>query len=65
MVPEKIFNGFLPYMGMAAIWFMWPRCSDYASIPPIHWGSIRILALIGPVASEEKSFEEFSLYESM
>ena len=32
-VPEKIFEGFLPYMGMAAILVMWPELFIYTLIP--------------------------------
>ena len=48
-------------MGMAAIWVMWPRCGEQASVPPIHWGPIWNLALIGPVVSEENTFEKIFL----
>ena len=35
LVPEKkIFKGFLPYMGKAAILVMWPRCSEQNIVPP-------------------------------
>ena len=44
-------------MGMAAILVMWPRCSEQSFIPHTHWGSIWILALIGPAVSEKKAFE--------
>ena len=46
-VPEKkIFEGFLPYMGVAAI-----------LVPPTQGGSTYNLALTGPAVSEKKMFE--------
>ena len=60
---EEDFKGFLPHVGMSAILVMWPRCGEYTSVPPIHWGSIWNLAPIGTVVSEEITFEELSLYE--
>ena len=45
-VPEKIFEGFLPYMGVAAI-----------LVPPTKGGSTYNLALIGTAVSEKKMFE--------
>ena len=37
---------------------MWPRCGKQTFVPPAHEGSIWNLALIGPVVSEEKTFDE-------
>ena len=35
-VPEKkIFEGFLPYMGVAAMFVMWPRCREHTFVPCI------------------------------
>ena len=34
LVPEKIFEGVLPYIGMAAILVMWPRLPEQTFIPP-------------------------------
>ena len=48
---------FLPYMGMAAILVMWPEPFEQLFVPPIPWGYIWNLVTIGPVVSEEKSFE--------
>ena len=45
---KKIFEGFLPYMGVAAILVMWPRPREHTVVPPSHWGSIWNLALICP-----------------
>ena len=37
-VPEKkIFEGFLPYMGMAAILVMWPGLFINALVIPSYW----------------------------
>ena len=57
LVPEKkIFERFLPHMGVAAILVMWPRCPEQTFIPLTHGGSTWNLALIGP-AVLEKIFE--------
>ena len=45
-------------MGVAIILVMWPGCAEQTFVPPTHWGSIWNLALIGPMVSEEKVFEE-------
>ena len=45
-------------MGRVAILIMWPRCGKQTFVPPAHEGSIWNLALIGPVVSEEKTFDE-------
>ena len=38
-VPEKkIFEGFLPYMGVAAILVIWPRCREQTFVPPTQAG---------------------------
>ena len=57
LVLEKIFEGFLPYMGVAAILVMSPRPCEQTLVPPSHWGSIWNLALIGQVVLEKKIFE--------
>ena len=36
---KKIFEGFLPYMGVAAILVMWPRCREQNIVPPTQGGS--------------------------
>ena len=56
LVLEKIFEGFLPYMGMAAILVMLPRPREQTFVPPSHWGLTWSLASIGP-AVLEKIFE--------
>ena len=56
LVLEKIFEGFLTYMGVAAILVMQPRPRQQTVIPPSHWGSI--WNLIGTVVLEEKIFEK-------
>ena len=48
---------FLPYMGMAAMLVMWPRPFEQLFFPKGPGGSIYNLVAIGPVVSEEKSFE--------
>ena len=45
-------------MKMVAILVMWHGRDKQTFIPPIHWGSIWNLALIGQVVSEKKTFEE-------
>ena len=58
LVPEKrIFERFLPHMGMAAILFMWPRCPEQTFVPPTHGGSTWNLASVGPAVLEKKIFE--------
>ena len=56
LVLEKIFEGFLPYMGVAAIFAMWPRPRKQTFVPTSHWCSIWNLALIGQSVLE-KVFE--------
>ena len=48
---------FLPYMGMAAMLVMWPRSFEQLFFPKGPGGCIWNLVAIGPVVSEEKSFE--------
>ena len=50
---EMIFEGFLPYMGMAAILVMWPRLSIYTLVPPSYRCFTQNSALIGQVVSEK------------
>ena len=54
---EEDFLRFLPYMGMAAILVMWPEPFEQLFVPLIPGGYIWNLVTIGPVVSEEKSFE--------
>ena len=44
-------------MGMAAMLFMWPRLFEQLFFPKGPEGCIWNLVAIGPVVSEEKSFE--------
>ena len=44
-------------MGMAAILVMWPAPFEQLFVPPTPGGYIWNLVTIGPVVSEEKSFE--------
>ena len=57
LVLAKIFEGFLLYMGVAAILVMWPRPRKQTSVPPTHGGSTWNLASIGPAVLEKKIFE--------
>ena len=34
VLEKKIFEGFLPYMGMAAFLVMWPRCREQTFVHP-------------------------------
>ena len=54
---EEDFLRFLPYMGMAAMLVMWPRPFEQFFFPKGPGGCIWNLVAIGPVVSEEKSFE--------
>ena len=49
---------FLPYMGVATIFIMWPGPFEQNFVPPSHGGSIWNLTLIGQAVSEEKMFKE-------
>ena len=44
-------------MGMVAILVMWPGRFEQLFVPPTPGGNIWNLVTIGPVVSEEKSFE--------
>ena len=54
---EEDFLRFLPYVGMAAMLVMWPRPFEQLFFPKGPGGWIWNLVAIGPVVSEEKSFE--------
>ena len=54
---EEDFLRFLPYMGMAAILVMWPGRNIQTFFTPLSRGCIWNLIEIGPIVSEEKSFE--------
>ena len=54
---EEDFLRFLPYMGMAAMLVIWPRPFEQIFFPKGPGGCIWNLVAIGPVVSEEKSFE--------
>ena len=54
---EEDFLGFLPYMGMVAMLVMWPKPFEQLFFPKGPGGCIWNLVPIGPVVSEEKSFE--------
>ena len=56
-VPEKIFKGFLPYVGMAAILVMGPASCYQIFISLYLKGFIQNLVQIGKVVSEKIRFE--------
>ena len=58
---EEDFKRFLPYMGMAAIFVMWPGPFEQTFVPPSQGGSTWNLTSIGPVVSEEKMFENVDI----
>ena len=61
LVLEKISEGFfLPYMEVAAILVMCPRCCEQNFVPPTQGGSTYNLALIGQAVLEEKMFENMN-----
>ena len=55
--PKVIFEGFLPYISIAVILVMWPRCPEQTFVPPTYEGSTWNLASIGPAVLEKKIFE--------
>ena len=57
VLEKKIFEGFLPYMGVAAILVMSPRCREQTFVPSTQGGSTYSLALIGQAVLEKKMFE--------
>ena len=57
VLEKKIFEGILPYMGMAASLVMWPGTHMQNFVSPSHGGSTWNLTSIGPVVPEEKTFE--------
>ena len=56
---KKIFEGFVPYVDMAANLAMCPRLSIYTLVPSSYTCFTQNLALIGRVFSEEKMFEYY------
>ena len=54
---EKYLLWFLPYMGMVAIFVMWPGSFETAFVPPSQGGSTWNLASIGLVVIVEKKFK--------
>ena len=50
---KENFEGFLPYMGVAAILVMLPRCHEQTFVPPTQGGSTLNLALIGQAVLEK------------
>ena len=59
VVEKKIFEGFLPYMGMAAILVMLPGLCSQIFIPLYLKAFIQNLVENGPVVSEKIWFEFF------
>ena len=58
LVPQKkIFEGFLPYMGMAAILVMCQRYREQTFVPPTHGSSTQNLAIGVQAVWERKVFE--------
>ena len=57
LVPMKIFEGFLPYMGMVAVLVMCPRCHEQTLIPPSHGGTKFGVDWPCIIVIEEKMFE--------
>ena len=57
LVREKIFEGFLTYMGMAAILVTRPRPREQPFVLLSHGCFIWNLTSTGPVVSENKMFE--------
>ena len=55
VLEKKIFEGFLPYMGMVVILVMWPRPRKQTFVPQTHGCSTWNLALIGQVVLEKIS----------
>ena len=54
---EKEFFTFLPYIGIAIIWVMWPRPFEQIFIPLSDWGFTWNLTSIGLTVYQEKKFE--------
>ena len=57
VLEKKIFEGFLPYMGMAAILVMWPASCHQIFISLYLKAFIQNLVQNGPVVSEKIQFE--------
>ena len=57
VLEKKIFEGFLPYMGMAAILVMWPASCHQIFVSLYMKAFIKNLVQIGTVASEKIAFE--------
>ena len=57
VLKKKIFEGFLPYMGVAAIWVMWPASCKHIFISWYLKACIQNLVQIGTVVSEKIQFE--------
>ena len=62
-VPEKIFKGFLPYVGMAAILVMGPASCHQIFISLYLKAFIKNLVQIGKVVSEKIRFEVLNVHD--
>ena len=62
-VLEKIFEGFLPYMGMVAILVMWPASCHQIFISLYLKAYVQNLVQNGPVVSEKIRFEFLYVYD--
>ena len=63
VLEKKIFEGFLPYMGMAAILVMYPPSCHQICISLYLKAFIQILIQNGPVVSEKIRFEFLYVYD--
>ena len=54
---KKIFERFLPYMGMAAILVMWPRCREQTFVPTTQG--------VSTVVSEKIQFDFCCMYTTL
>ena len=63
VLEKKIFKGFLPYMGMAAILIMKPASCHHIFISMYLKAFIEILVQIGKVVSEKIRFEFLNVHD--
>ena len=65
LVQEKIFEGFLPYMGMVATLVMWPGWTPQRNFrSPIPWMLHMKFDFRRPVVSEEMMFENVDIRQT-
>ena len=60
---EKIFEGFLPYMGVAPILVMWPPSCHQIFVSLYLKAFIKILVQIGTVVSQKIRFDFLYVYD--